>query len=202
MFPLTCVYLFIILSLVIGAHADCQFWSGTAPFCSGSCGGCKTLATSNCGNGACCWTGRKALCQCCDGPRPCTPTQTSVACYGIVLVCKNEQLTLAPQGPVIKTCSTYACGFCFGFSFFLDGEMGSQERSSQERSCPDGLNVTYIDPMLSDVTVQGNVTLSEKEIESKLVEQFGPRLSPEQMKKVKIIRVLEPDLSVKGDDCK
>jgi len=81
--------------------------------------------------------------------------------------------------------------------------MSSQELlgNLDSGSCTDGLNITYIDPMLSDVIVQGNVTLSEKEIESKLVEQFGPRLSPEQMKKVKIIRVLEPDLSVKGGDC-
>jgi hypothetical protein len=55
--------------------------------------------------------------------------------------------------------------------------------------------------MLSDVTVQGNVTLSEEAIESRLVNQFGPRLSPEQMKKARIIRVLESDLSIKGDDC-
>lgn len=194
-----------ILSLVIGAQADCQFWNGTAPFCDGSCGPCRTLATSNCGNGACCWTGHKALCQCCNGPRPCTPTQTSVACYGVVLVCKNEHVTLTFIGPVIKTCSTYACGLCFGSSFGSQegGQEGSQEPlgSFDSGSCTNGLNITYIDPMLSDVTVQGNVTLSEEAIESRLVNQFGPRLSPEQMKKARIIRVLESDLSIKGDDC-
>jgi hypothetical protein len=56
--------------------------------------------------------------------------------------------------------------------------------------------------MLSDVTVQGNVTLSEKEIEEKLVSQFGPRLTQEEMKHVRIVKVLEPDLTIRGDDCK
>ena len=56
--------------------------------------------------------------------------------------------------------------------------------------------------MLSDVTVQGNVTLSEQEIEAKLVSQFGPRLRQEEMKNVRIVKVLEPGLTIRGDDCK
>ena len=56
--------------------------------------------------------------------------------------------------------------------------------------------------MLSDVTVQGNVTLSEKEIEEKLVSQFGPRRTHEEMKNVGIVRVIESDLTIKGNDCK
>jgi hypothetical protein len=82
--------------------------------------------------------------------------------------------------------------------------MGGQAplRKLDSGGCTDGLNITYIDPMLSDVTMQGNVTLSEKEIEAKLVAQFGPQLSPEEMKRVRIVRVVEPDLSVMKDDCK
>jgi hypothetical protein len=82
--------------------------------------------------------------------------------------------------------------------------MGSQKLlgNVDAGGCTAGLNVTYVDPMLSDVIVQGNVTLSEKEIDAKLVAQFGPQLSPEQMKTVKIIKVLEPDLTVRGGDCK
>ncbi|EPQ57584.1 hypothetical protein GLOTRDRAFT_127937 [Gloeophyllum trabeum ATCC 11539] len=36
------------------------FWSGTSPFCAGSCPeGYTDTATSSCGDGACCWTGYK-----------------------------------------------------------------------------------------------------------------------------------------------
>jgi hypothetical protein len=203
MFPSKCAYLFMILWWAIGVQANCQFWDGTAPFCSGSCpSGCRTVARSNCGNGACCWTGHKALCQCCSGPGPCTPTQTATSCYGVVLVCKNQQVTLTFQGPVTTTCSTYACGICFGFSFLRRNVEDGNSTDGNVDSCTDALNVRHIDPMLSDITVQGNVTLSEKEIEEKLVSKFGPRLTHEQMKDVRIVRVLEPDLTIKGDDCK
>jgi hypothetical protein len=67
----------------------------------------------------------------------------------------------------------------------------------------DNLNITHIDPMLRDITVQGNVTLSEQEIEDKLVSQFGPKLTPEQMKNVKIVKVIQPDMSIITDNnCK
>ena len=198
MFPSKCAYLFMILSWVISVQADCQYWDGTAPFCDGSCpSGCRTVGRSNCGNGACCWTGSKALCQCCGGAGPCTPTQTTTDCYGVVLVCKNQQVTLTFQGPSITTCSTYVCGICFGFSF-LRRDVNDNTNSS----CTNNLNVRHINPMLSDVTVQGNVTLSEKEIEEKLVSQFGPRLTQEEMKHVRIVKVLDPDLTIRGDDCK
>ncbi|KAG1735432.1 hypothetical protein EDB19DRAFT_1103603 [Suillus lakei] len=47
----------------LAVNADC-FWSGTAPFCAGSCEGSPTVecATSSCGDGACCWTGYKKYC--------------------------------------------------------------------------------------------------------------------------------------------
>jgi hypothetical protein len=123
MIPLNGVYLFMILLWAVGVQSGpCEYWSGTAPFCKGSCpGNCRTLRRSSSGNGATCWSGTKALCQCCPGPQACTPTQTSTKCYGVVMICKNEEVTLSFQGPVVKTCSTYACGVCFGFSFQSNG---------------------------------------------------------------------------------
>ncbi|QPG95375.1 hypothetical protein C2857_000323 [Epichloe festucae Fl1] len=42
--------------------ASC-FWSGTSPFCAGACPeGYQDVETSNCGDGACCWTGYKKKC--------------------------------------------------------------------------------------------------------------------------------------------
>ncbi|PPQ87318.1 hypothetical protein CVT25_002066 [Psilocybe cyanescens] len=39
------------------------FWSGTAPFCAGSCpSGYEEEIRGSCGDGACCWTGYKVLC--------------------------------------------------------------------------------------------------------------------------------------------
>jgi hypothetical protein len=97
----------------------CEYWSGTAPFCKGSCpGSCRTLSRSKSGNGAYRWNGTKTPCQCCQGPRACTPTQTTTKCYGVV---KNEEVTVSFQGPFVKTCSTYACGVCFGFSYQSNG---------------------------------------------------------------------------------
>lgn len=44
-----------------------QRWYGTAPFCSPECpANTKKVQESNCGDGACCWTGSKFLCQECD----------------------------------------------------------------------------------------------------------------------------------------
>lgn len=51
------------------AKADQCFWSGTSPFCAGSCdSGYSDCGTSGCGNGACCWTGYKKYC--CRGSCP------------------------------------------------------------------------------------------------------------------------------------
>ncbi|KAI1084138.1 hypothetical protein F5B20DRAFT_285241 [Whalleya microplaca] len=42
--------------------ADC-FWSGTSPFCAGSCpDNYVDCRTNGCGDGACCWTGYKKYC--------------------------------------------------------------------------------------------------------------------------------------------
>src|SRR6266487_2787795 len=107
----------LILSILEYVLADCHYWDGTAPFCGGSCpSGCIREATSRCGNGACCWTGRKALCNCCGGgpdPGPCTPTQTEAFCFGggflqpiTPLICRNVELTAWPPPERRRTCST------------------------------------------------------------------------------------------------
>lgn len=47
------------------------FWSGTSPFCAGSCdssAGYSTCKIDGCGDGACCWTGYKHYC--CRGSCP------------------------------------------------------------------------------------------------------------------------------------
>ncbi|KAK0642771.1 hypothetical protein DIS24_g8712 [Lasiodiplodia hormozganensis] len=45
------------------------FWSGTSPFCAGSCpSNYEDCRTDSCGDGACCWTGYKKYC--CQGGCP------------------------------------------------------------------------------------------------------------------------------------
>ncbi|RUS34779.1 hypothetical protein BC938DRAFT_478572 [Jimgerdemannia flammicorona] len=58
--------LFLILS-VPNVNGECsRYWSGTAPFCAGSCPeGYTEITRSSCGDGACCWTGYKVLCEKC-----------------------------------------------------------------------------------------------------------------------------------------
>ncbi|PPQ87317.1 hypothetical protein CVT25_002067 [Psilocybe cyanescens] len=44
------------------AAAGC-YWDGSAPFCDGACpSGYREENRGSCGDGACCWTGTKALC--------------------------------------------------------------------------------------------------------------------------------------------
>ena len=41
------------------------YWKGTAPFCGGKCSDCNDdicVTTSDCGDGAECWSGKKVLC--------------------------------------------------------------------------------------------------------------------------------------------
>lgn len=92
-----CVALVAAVGLAAGpALADT--WRGTAPFCEGSClPGEKQIATSNCGDGACCWTGHKALCR--NSSPTCKPKPIKATCYLFVLVCDNG-------------CSSWACGAC------------------------------------------------------------------------------------------
>jgi hypothetical protein len=50
-------------------------WSGNAPFCNGECKGPRyaPVKADNCGDGHCCWTGKKVLC-CLKKKRPTRPT--------------------------------------------------------------------------------------------------------------------------------
>ena len=169
------------------AIADCQYWDGTAPFCDGSCPpNCRTVGTSNTGNGGSCWTGSKALCDCCPGPGPCTPTETETACYGVVLVCKNVEHVFISGGDQTITCSTYACGVCFGFSFFLEEE-------GTVSGTPRGM--LSVHSIHRDVIVRGHNT-TEEEIEHTLVSNFGRKLSPDEMKNATILKFAQPDISL------
>lgn len=105
-FIITIIILFSTISVV---QADT--WYGTAPFCNGQCPAGQTqIATSPTGNGARCWTGQKVLCR---DPQPlCTPRQTNATCWGVVLMCNDGFNEL---GGNWVSCSTYACGLCFGF---------------------------------------------------------------------------------------
>jgi hypothetical protein len=88
-------------------------WRGTAPFCNGQClPGEEQIATSNCGDGGCCWTGHKVLCR--NRQPTCQATQTNTSCYGIFLVCDNGSYDY--RG-VWTSCSKYVCGLCAGFSW-------------------------------------------------------------------------------------
>lgn len=102
-----------ILSMVTSVRADT--WRGTAPFCSGEClPGETQVGTSNCGNGACCWTGQKVLCK--NKEPSCAAQQTNTACYGIIMVCDNGHY-VGGNPPSWVSCSKYVCGMCFGFSW-------------------------------------------------------------------------------------
>lgn len=177
------------------ALADCQYWDGTAPFCHGSCpSNCRTAATSNSGNGASCWIGHKTLCDCCPGPGPCTPTQTETACYGIFLICKNVELIFGWNGEQKITCSTYECGFCFGFSFFMEEVEGTVKEYGAPRK-ELSLKSTH-----RDVIVRGHNT-TEEEIEHALVSNFGKKLSPEEMKNTTVLRIAPPDIRlIRGNE--
>jgi hypothetical protein len=107
------VVLAAIASTPFTARADT--WRGTAPFCNGQCQSGETqIATSNCGDGACCWTGHKVLCR--NAQPTCAALQTKTACYGIVMICDNGHY-VGGNDPSWVSCSKYACGMCFGFSW-------------------------------------------------------------------------------------
>jgi hypothetical protein len=105
------IFVGMILSTISTVRADT--WYGTAPFCDGQCPPGQTqIATSNCGDGACCWTGHKVLCR--NSNPTCQALQTNTACYGIILVCDNGSYDYRM---VWTSCSKYVCGLCFGFSW-------------------------------------------------------------------------------------
>ncbi len=107
----TIVILAMMGSMSSTARADT--WRGTAPFCDGECQKGETqIATSNCGNGACCWTGHKVLCR--NSQPTCAALQTNTACYGIVMICDNGHYVDGSNSSWVS-CSKYACGMCFGF---------------------------------------------------------------------------------------
>ena len=103
-----------VLATAAGAvYADT--WRGTAPFCNGECNpGERQVATSNCGDGACCWSGHKVLCT--NSQPTCAAVQTNTACYGVILICDNGHY-VGGNNPSWVSCSKYACGACFGFSW-------------------------------------------------------------------------------------
>jgi hypothetical protein len=106
---------FIILAAALG-HADT--WRGTAPFCDGKClAGERAVATSNCGNGGCCWSGHKVLCT--NAAPTCSALQTKTSCAGVVMICDNGhyEVQIVSGVPTNKwvSCGKYACGACFGF---------------------------------------------------------------------------------------
>lgn len=90
-----------------------DYWAGTAPFCNGQCRkGERQIGSSKCGDGACCWSGHKALCT--SSTPQCAAKQTKTQCYGVVMICDNGSY-VAPTN-VWKSCGKYACGVCLGFS--------------------------------------------------------------------------------------
>jgi hypothetical protein len=101
---------------LIGAPLACaDTWRGTAPFCDGSCNaGERQIGVSNCGDGACCWTGHKALCS--NSSATCQASETQATCYGVVEVCDNGYYEAPTQN--WHSCDKYACGACLGFGKF------------------------------------------------------------------------------------
>jgi hypothetical protein len=106
--------LLMIGQLMLMPTASADTWRGTAPFCDGSClPGEQEVGRSDCGDGACCWTGSKALCR--NAAPTCRALQTNVACKGVVLICDNGFYTQTTNQPDWHSCSTYACGACLGW---------------------------------------------------------------------------------------
>lgn len=89
-------------------------WRGTAPFCDGQClPGETQIGSSNCGDGACCWTGHKVLCK--NSSPTCQSLETQTSCAGVVLICDNGFFSVPDN--VWHSCSgKHACGVCFGIS--------------------------------------------------------------------------------------
>ena len=131
-------------------------------------------------------SGYKALCYCCPGPGPCTPTETATACYAVVLNCQNQTHIFGPAGDQTITCSSYVCGGCFGFFGFVE----NHTQASSTAQCTFILQSTHY-----DVIVRGRHT-TEEEIEDKLVSTYGPRLSHDEMKNVITVRVVNPNISL------
>jgi hypothetical protein len=103
-----------ILGSFAASFARADTWRGTAPFCDGTCNaGERQIGSSSCGDGACCWTGHKALCA--NNSPTCQSQETKTSCYGVVMVCDNGFYESPTQN--WHSCDTYACGACFGFSF-------------------------------------------------------------------------------------
>ncbi len=91
----------VVVTLAVASFAQADTWRGTAPFCDGHCNAGETqIATSKCGDGACCWSGHKALCR--NTSPTCKPKPVKTFCALFVLICDNG-------------CSTFACGACFFF---------------------------------------------------------------------------------------
>jgi hypothetical protein len=88
-------------------------WRGTAPFCAGQClPGEPKLAVSDCGNGACCWTGHKVLCG--NSSTLCQALETRTSCVLFALICDNGYYGVSTED--WHSCSKYACGACLGLS--------------------------------------------------------------------------------------
>ena len=97
--------------------AKADTWRGEAPFCDGGClSGEQEVARSNCGDGACCWTGSKALCR--NSAPTCQALQTNVECKAVVMICDNGFYTQTSNQPDWHSCSKYACGACLGWSSY------------------------------------------------------------------------------------
>ena len=114
--PATPALLCTMIGLLAVSDASADTWRGTAPFCDGSCNaGERQVGVSNCGDGACCWTGHKALCA--NSSPTCQASETNATCYGVVEVCDNGYYESPTQN--WHSCDKYACGACFGFGSFL-----------------------------------------------------------------------------------
>lgn len=105
----------LVLALMLAPIAQADTWRGTAPFCEGQClPGEKVIKKSNCGNGACCWTGQKVLCQ--NQNPTCVATMTKTSCKVFVLMCDNGTLKPGNGAAEWVSCSKHACGVCFGWN--------------------------------------------------------------------------------------
>src|SRR5690348_9985804 len=105
------VIMIITLLCITAPYAKADTWRGTAPFCAGEClPGEAKVGESSSGDGGTCWSGTKVLCR--NSTPTCNATQTNTSCYGVVQICDNGYYTVPD---VWHSCSTYACGVCFGF---------------------------------------------------------------------------------------
>jgi hypothetical protein len=144
-------YIFVFSYLIGAVYSQCQnYWAGTAPFCDGQCDSSHTaVATDNCGDGQCCWSGHKVYCQCKTTPT-CSDFWDGTApfCDG---TCPNGFYV---DGTSSSGNGAYVTSPCVSFSQFE-----STDANILDRSCVTGQKVLCVREGCRGPCTPGAVTM-------------------------------------------